>query len=189
MISVDTTILKELTAIVSNAVKSIDIATEALHRVSIHNDWGCREKTAINNYSIQNKTIIKTLQENSHSFLNVITQVTNEFEDSEKSIISMFSSVESQISHALSIETGTSDDSLKITGDFKAIISEMISVPPKDWVNWPNDNFVSYVQTSNELTDQGIYIKNNNMDYLSSFTANNLTEPIPVCYFKDINIE
>ena len=102
MISVDTSVMRNLVSAASTANDAINDAVEILSRISSHNDWQCKEKDAINDYTNTNKTKIRNLQENSNSFLNAISSAANEFEEAEKSILNMFSSVESILSGVLS---------------------------------------------------------------------------------------
>lgn len=193
MISIDTALLRELVSASSVANDAIDNAVDALNRVSTHNDWGCKEKYAINEYAITNRNKIKQLQENSRGFLNVITQVSNEFETSENSIINLFSSVESLLSGMLSIpvavvtnghtHTGTPVGSF--TSNFESIIAE-----------WQKNNTPYYVNmtTGDKIYADGTVVEGNFDPFkyvgnpLDDFTKNNLTEAISVCNFEDIDL-
>ena len=70
MISIDTSIMRNLVIASTNANNAITDAMEVLNRISTHNDWACKEKDAINEYTNTNKNRIRQLQENSSSFLN-----------------------------------------------------------------------------------------------------------------------
>lgn len=174
MISIDTALLRELVSASSVANDAIDNAVDALNRVSNHNDWGCKEKYAINEYAITNRNKIKQLQENSRGFLNVITQVSNEFETSENSIINLFSSVESLLSGMLSIpvavvtnghtHTGTNHQ-VGFAGNFKDIISQ-----------WQKEN-------------SPLHSRSDGFNPFEKFEATNLSNEIMMCNFEDIDLK
>lgn len=103
MISIDTTVMRDLVAVTKSANEAISNATDLLDRISTHNDWACKEKNAINDYTITNRKQIHTIQEDFAAFLNAISAATAEIEDSENSIADMFSSVESLLANILSI--------------------------------------------------------------------------------------
>ena len=105
MILIDTEIMRQLVSICSSAARSIDEAVDSLNRVTMHNDWGCRERESINESTNRNKTLIRALQEKSRSFLNALTLVSQDFENAENSISDMFSSLESIIGSAIAIPT------------------------------------------------------------------------------------
>ena len=176
---------------IDTANNAIDNAVDALNRVSTHNDWGCKEKYAINEYAITNRNKIKQLQENSRGFLNVITQVSNEFETSENSIIDLFSSVESLLSGMLSIPVSIVANGNTHTGTNAGIISGNFEEIFRDFSKrlFANDGGnVGYIETPDHLKDIGIYYMGVKADSMGSYTANNLTEPIAVCNFEDINL-
>lgn len=105
MIVLDTALLKELASVSAAANDAIDDAVGALSRVSTHNDWGCREKYAINEYAVTNRSKIQQIQQNSGTLFNMLTQTANEFEEMEKNIASWFPLVESLISGIVGIPT------------------------------------------------------------------------------------
>lgn len=176
MISIDTALLRELVSASSVANDAIDNAVDALNRVSTHNDWGCKEKYAINEYAITNRNKIKQLQENSREFLNVITQVSNEFETSENSIIDLFSSVESLLSGMLSIpvsvvtngHTHTGTNQLGFAENFADIISKW-----QKSIEWKPIDDIAVPICANPF---------------ETYTRNSLTDAISVCNFEDINL-
>lgn len=174
MISIDTSIMRNLVTASTAANNAITDAVEVLNRISTHNDWACKEKDAINDYTNTNKNQIRQLQEFSNSFLNAITGAATEFEETETSISDMFSSVESMISNILSISTVTSEtngEPLKRgtpAADFPSGFSNIIKNFLKDIVPqaWQED-----------------------CTPLASFIANNVTAPIAMCNFSDIDLE
>lgn len=212
VIDIDTLIFKGLVSAASVANDAIDNAVDALNRVSTHNDWGCKEKTAINEYAITNKNKIKKLQENSRGFLNVITQVSNEFETSENSILDMFSSVEILLSGALGISAATIINGRTHTGhnqmsDIVGVAQEIFTDDPVhtgynhgselfgDAVGTVRDLFandstcVGPIETPDYLKDIGVYYMGISTDSLGNYTANNIVKPISVCKFDDISLE
>ena len=164
MISIDTAIMRDLVAASSIANNAITDAMEVLNRISTHNDWECKEKDAINEYTNTNKNRIRQLQENSYAFLNAITDATSEFEETEISILDMFSSVESIISSILSITGASVGADGGLSQSFSPNFSNIIADVFRD------------------ITRMEGY------DPLSAFVSNNVTAPIAVCNFSDIDL-
>lgn len=169
MISIDTSIMRNLVVAATTANNAITDAMEVLNQISTHNDWACKEKDAINEYTNTNKNRIRQLQENSSSFLNAITGASTEFEATETSIVDMFSSVESIISNVLSITAATAGASggpLQQGGsplpEFPLIKDALKYIMPRTMTDGYNP--------------------------FESFTLNNITEPIAMCNFSDINL-
>lgn len=106
IINLDTDLLKETVRICAVANEEIDTAVEELNRITIHNDWCCKERDAINDYTVSNKMKISHLQDCARSFLNVLTQVSDEFEERENTVSSMFDSVDSLIGTLLTASVG-----------------------------------------------------------------------------------
>lgn len=103
MISIDTTVLRDLVNAASSVNEAVNDAAEVLYSITTHNSWGCRERDAINDYTAKNKTKIKTMKENTDAFYHIIRTITGEFENTERSIADLFGSVESVISSVISI--------------------------------------------------------------------------------------
>lgn len=170
IIDIDTMVLKGLVSAASVANESIDNAVDALNRVSVHNDWGCKEKNAINDYAITNRNKIKKIQENSRGFLNEITHVANEFETSENSIIDWFTSVESILGDLLKVgglfdgreHTGTNREGFP--GGFDAVV--------RGWLG------------NRIIDDLGALGRN----ALESYTRDTIIKGIPICNFEDIDL-
>ena len=179
MISIDTEIMRQLVLACSAANDSINDAVDVLNRVTSHNDWGCKERNSINEYTNQNKVRIRALQEKSKSFLNTLTAVSHDFENAETSISDMFSSLEGLLGSVIAIpitggpiNTGTWGqipqtnpvvsgivDWIKQTGLNNAPVAVVDSGPPGGIENWLDQH---------ELTT--------------------ISDPISVCSFDDIKL-
>ena len=105
MISIDTEILKQLVNVARATNEDITGAVDILNCVITHNNWNCKERSIINEYTVKNKTQIKKLKEVSDGFLNAILCISDEFANTEKSIPEMFSSVDAVIGQIISIPT------------------------------------------------------------------------------------
>lgn len=101
MISIDTDVMRQLVSTAANANNAIDDAVEVLNQITVHNDWACKERKVINEYTIKNKQLIKEIQENSSCFLNILSSVASEFDGAEKTIIDLFQDIESVIAGVL----------------------------------------------------------------------------------------
>jgi hypothetical protein len=117
MISVDTDVLKQLASLARTSNDEINAAVSVLNQVTTHNDWGCKERTQINEYITENKTKMKRIQESSSSFFKVITDMSNEFESVEKGLPSLISDVDSILGDIISIPTISSSGIGKKTSE------------------------------------------------------------------------
>ncbi len=173
MLSIDTTIMRELTAASASANNAITEAVEALNRISSHNDWECKEKNAINEYTNTNKNRIRQLQENAAAFLTAITGATNDFETTETSISDMFSSVESMISSLLTIAPS-------ITGVINSAVPTNISSGAKLPTGFSKLAQEVLKNSMPKICQNGCLFK--------TYAANNITAPIAMCNFSDIDL-
>lgn len=217
MISIDTEIMRQLVSACSAANDSINEAVDVLNRVTTHNDWGCKERDSINEYTNQNKNRIRVLQEKSRSFLNALTLVSHDFEDAETSISDMFSSLESilgsviaiPIAGSVVINNGNSDGSTwptQFPSNFHNIFNEFFGNndttiettgsgyrPGIDVLHGNNGEITG--PGYNPTTGEGVfhYDENGNLLYatmsapLERYEANNMTAIPTVCNFKDLS--
>lgn len=185
MISIDTEIMRQLASACSAANDSIDEAVDILNRVTSHNDWGCKERDSINEYTNQNKAKIRALQEKSRGFLSVLTSVSHDFENAESSISDMFSSLESVLGDVISNATAwthtTSDWHQGRPSVFDNIISDITAISPGGNILNSYDHFVY-----NE--DGTILYGIKSGDPLANYSVRNLSSAIAVCNFDDLTL-
>ncbi len=169
VISIDTLIMKQLASAAASSNESVNDAVEALNRIAIHNDWGCKEKDAINDYSVANKNKIKQLQEHSRAFLNSVSQAADDFDKSENDVIGWGSGIDSIIGACIGvIGTGTThtggNNRPSIFPDMKEILKDI-------------------------LKDDGIGKWGHNTPVgIAAQVLNDIEAPIPICKFDDINL-
>lgn len=182
MISIDTVILRQLVSACSAANESINDAVDALNRVTIHNDWNCKERDSINEYTNQNKIKIRSLQEKSKSFLNTLTLVSHDFENAEASISDMFSSLDG------------------ILGSVIAIPLTEGPINTETWVQQtPQRNpvfgsVVDWIKEQNVWTNPPAVIVDNGpsggiANWLDHHELTTISDPISVCFFDDIKLD
>lgn len=176
MITIDTTIMKELVGIASAANSAIDAAVDALNRVSIHNDWGCREKTAINEYCITNKRKVKNLQENASQFLTSITKAANDFEGLEGALGKLMGNLDGVISKAITI--------MPNNYDVGKVAEKVLAQPPM--MTNPGMDIISSLPDLSAMTwfDSHKWPVPN----IGSAIAASIGEPIPICRMTDFDM-
>ncbi len=103
LISIDPENVKNIALNAQRANADIDGAMQLLNQISAHNDWNCKERKQINEYTVQNKNKIHALKENSDDFLNAVQKTAQDFQDAEKNLSSIFESVEDAIKSVLCI--------------------------------------------------------------------------------------
>ena len=153
--------MRNLVAAATTANDAITDAMELLNRISNHNDWACKEKDAINEYSVKNKTRARQLQENASAFLHAVTAATNEFEATENSISDMFSSVESILSDILSVVGNIGN--VITSGIGSGIVGGPIDIPVPELPHisaigdiWNQVTATPYPQTQTDVNGNGI---------------------------------
>lgn len=88
---------------IANAYGEVEEAARILTSITEHNNWNCKERDAINDYTQSNAREILKISEKSGNFANVMKTVAENFTTDEKNISEMFTSVESMIGSILSI--------------------------------------------------------------------------------------
>ena len=102
VLDIETERLQEMMRMLGSAVDEIDHAAERLRQITTHNDWGCKERNIINNYSTENRNNALKLQTDCRNFSNAVHQVVGEFVEGEKSISGLFPSVDGPLAKILS---------------------------------------------------------------------------------------
>ncbi len=138
MIIVDTEQIKQLASIARTSNDAINDAMNALNQVTTHNDWGCRERTQLNEYIQKNKAKMKQIQESSSNYLRVITEVANDFEKVERDIPGLFETVESIIGQIISVSTPSTVISKKAGEIIKEIAKDNSIIEKAGSIRWKN---------------------------------------------------
>ena len=212
MISIDTSTMQQLVQAASTANSAIDQAMEILNRISSHNDWACKEKDAINDYTTNNKKRARQLHENAQSFFNAVKCVSVDFETAETDISDMFSSVESLLAGVLQVAQGAVSNVIDgvqtgvstVQSVLDTVLDKIGIETPADsyWENHPDSEIVPII---GEIPSVGFptgglvpptpfrYPKSDlnlfsNLAELESFSLHNFTEPIPMCKCSDIQM-
>lgn len=96
----------ELQAAANAANQTNNMLVEAmnlLNQVVVHNDWACPERHAINDNTVQNRSLVQKLQGDAQSFYHTIQQVTEQFLEAEQQINQSFGQVEGPLASFLSL--------------------------------------------------------------------------------------
>lgn len=134
MIDIDTERLQSLMNTLSAANDRIDEAASLLMQITTHDNWGCRERYAINEYTLKNRRKIQQLQVDSHNFLTAAKAAANEFTDTEKSISEMFSTLEGLISRIVAnpVSDVMTNFSVGTVGTIASGLSTQETMPDSD---------------------------------------------------------
>ena len=103
IIDVNPQTITEIAQTIANAYGEVEEAARILTSITEHNNWNCKERDAINDYTQSNAREILKISEKSGNFANVMKMVAENFTTDEKKISEMFTSVESMIGSILSI--------------------------------------------------------------------------------------
>lgn len=103
MIYIDTDRLLEVMNTLEVANNSVDEANQYLMQITTHNNWGCKERYVINEYTLKCRQEARKIQESSNSFYQSAKQVAREFVETENGISKLFGTVESIIGKILSV--------------------------------------------------------------------------------------
>lgn len=94
MIIINTDTMTEIAGKAKIANTSVEEAIELLNRVALHYDWVCKEKTAINDYTIKNKAEIRKLHDVTEHYLAVAVQASMDFKNAELNICNSFNDLD-----------------------------------------------------------------------------------------------
>ena len=76
------------------ANENIRQAAQLLMSITQHNDWSCKERDQINDYTTQNAKEIKEISEESENFTRAIGFASEGFRGQEKSVSESFDSID-----------------------------------------------------------------------------------------------
>ena len=74
---------------IANAYGEVEEAARILTSITEHNNWNCKERDAINDYTRSNAQEILKISEKSGNFANVMKMVAENFTTDEKNISEM----------------------------------------------------------------------------------------------------
>lgn len=131
MIQIDTEVLKQLSAAAKSATGELENAAQILNQITVHNDWGCKERYSINEAILKIKKNMATVRESSGGFTNIITLVADEFTTEEKKIAEMFEGLETLLGKFISIVAPVSITTPPIIDS----ITELFENGESDWTN------------------------------------------------------
>lgn len=78
-------------------------AMNLLNQVVVHNDWACPERHAINDNTVQNRTMVLNLQTDAQNFYHNIQQSAQAFLEAEQQINQSFTQVEGSLASFLTL--------------------------------------------------------------------------------------
>ncbi len=104
IIDVNPQTITEIAQTIANAYGEVEEAARILTSITEHNNWNCKERDTINDYTRSNAKEISKISEKSENFANVMKMVAENFTTDEKNLSEMFTSVESIIASMLTIQ-------------------------------------------------------------------------------------
>lgn len=103
MIQIDTEVLKQLAATAKSATNELESASQILNQITSHNDWGCKERHAINDAIQKIRKNMMVLRDSSEGFTSTIVQIAEEFAEVERKIPDMFEGLEGLLAKILTV--------------------------------------------------------------------------------------
>ena len=97
LIDVNPDTLMQIAGTISGAYGAVEQASGILRSITTHQDWICRERDVINEYTVSNANTILKIDERMGTFAQVMKNVAEAFRSDEQSISQMTESVESII--------------------------------------------------------------------------------------------
>lgn len=94
MIIINTDTMTEIAGKAKIANTSVEEAIELLNRVALHYDWVCKEKKAINEYTVNNKNKINKLHEKTDRYLRAVADSATEYVKTEFDICNSFNDLD-----------------------------------------------------------------------------------------------
>lgn len=102
-VSYDPQVMQTLAQACQAANEELKHAQSLILSVRSHEDWGCREKDAIDDLMAQCRNIVNSLCEEQNSFLSAVRIVESDLNEAEGKISGLFHSVDDVIAEILSI--------------------------------------------------------------------------------------
>ena len=106
MIDIDTSILREMSNAARASLNEVQAAESKLQSVTEHHDWGCKERGTINEHIRKSRSNMKRIRECGASFYQTVSVISTEFEETEKSIGSMFNRLDGLLGELLNVSAG-----------------------------------------------------------------------------------
>ena len=94
LIDVNPDTLIQIAGTISGAYGAVEQVSGILRSITTHQDWTCRERDVINEYTVSNANTILKIDERMGNFSNVMKSVAEAFRSDEQSISQMTESVE-----------------------------------------------------------------------------------------------
>lgn len=104
IIDINPQTITEIAQTISNTHAEVEKASNILRSITEHNDWNCKERDTINDYTLSNATEILKISEKASNFSNVMKKVAENFRTDEKNVAELFAGVESTLAALLAIE-------------------------------------------------------------------------------------
>lgn len=98
VLDLDTDILRDTVAIAEQANNDITEAMNLLNQIVVHDDWICKERNTIKNYTLSNRQKVQELQSNADSFYKAIRQSSELFDEMEQTTLSRINQVDDLLS-------------------------------------------------------------------------------------------
>jgi len=103
----DPQVMQALAQACQAANDELQRAQSLILAVRSHEDWGCREKDAIDDLMSQCRNYVNTLCEEQHSFLDAVKIVETDLNEAEGKISGLFQSVDDMIANILAVPAPT----------------------------------------------------------------------------------
>lgn len=177
MIYVDTDAMLELASVMRSANEQITEAVQLLNRTVEHNDWGCRERVAINENTVRNKQNARVLQEASASFSNAVSYAANEFVIAERSISDLVSGIDEAVGNVISAGAINAAVTQNVMIDSGTDMAESGTIDMR--IGRITQTIVDSLRQLNWTSVVGTH--------LPSYAMRTFTDAIPACNFSDIS--
>lgn len=94
MLDLDTDSLRETVTVAEQANNDITEAMNLLNQIVVHEDWVCKERDNIKNYTLTNRQKVQELQSNADSFYKAVKQSSERFDEMEQEIVQKVNQVD-----------------------------------------------------------------------------------------------
>lgn len=98
ILDLDTDILRDTVTAAEQANSDITEAMNLLNQIVVHDDWICKEREIIKNYTLSNRQKVQELQSNADSFYKAVKQSSERFEEMEQTILQRVNQVDDLLS-------------------------------------------------------------------------------------------
>ncbi len=106
ILDLDTDVLRSSVSVAERANDEITNAMNMLNQIIVHDDWICPDRELLKNKTLENRTLIQNLQNDSTAFYKAIESSSARFDETEQTCIQRTNQVDALIAQIKNVVPG-----------------------------------------------------------------------------------